>query len=165
MFPPPTPHTCSKLFEGYPCCHRQWRHGGHCHFVHGYNRSFLLCFAATHLDACGFVVDFSSLKPFERQLSEQFDHTFLVNADDPLMKEWERLHALGALDLRVMSNVGMETTAELIWTWANQLLHQRDGGRTCCWAVEARENKSNAAWFHALPDWFKKSAEESSSFR
>ena len=165
MLPPPTPHTCSKLFEGYPCCHRQWRHDGHCHFVHGYSRSFLLRFAATHLDACGFVVDFSSLKPFERQLSEQFDHTFLVNADDPLMKEWERLHALGALDLRVMSNVGMETTAELIWTWANQLLHQRDGGRTCCWSVEARENPRNAACFHAIPDWFNNSVEAFQSFK
>ena len=133
--------------------------------MHGYSRSFLLRFAATHLDACGFVVDFSSLKPFERQLSEQFDHTFLVNADDPLMKEWERLHALGALDLRVMSNVGMETTAELIWTWANQLLHQRDGGRTCCWSVEARENPRNAACFHVIPDWFNNSVEAFQSFK
>ena len=165
MFPPPTPHTCSKLFEGYPCCHRQWRHGGHCHFVHGYNRSFLLWFAATHLDACGFVVDFSSLKRFERQLSEQFDHTFLVNADDPLMKEWERLHALGALDLRVMTNVGMETTAELIWTWANQLLLERDAGRTCCWTVEARENSRNAACYHALPEWFNTTVNQAQSSR
>ena len=162
---PPTPHTCSKLFEGYPCCHRQWRHNGHCRFVHGYSRSFLLCFAATHLDSCGFVVDFSSLKPFEHQLSEQFDHTFLVNADDPLLKEWTHLHELGALDLRVMSNVGMETTAELIWTWANQHLLDRDRGRTCCWAVEARENTRNAAWFHAVPDWFSRMDSPSQSLR
>ena len=123
--------------------------------MHGYSRSFLLHFAATELDPCGFVVDFSSLRPLEQQLREQFDHTFLVNADDPLMKEWERLHELGALDLRVMSNVGMETSAELVWTWANQLLHQRDAGRTCCWSVEARENTRNTGCFHSLPEWFK----------
>ena len=122
--------------------------------MHGYSRSFLLHFAATELDPCGFVVDFSSLRPLEQQLREQFDHTFLVNADDPLMKEWERLHELGALDLRVMSNVGMETSAELVWTWANQLLHQRDAGRTCCWSVEARENTRNTGCFHSLPEWF-----------
>lgn len=122
--------------------------------MHGYSRSFLLHFAATELDPCGFVVDFSSLRPLEQQLQEQFDHTFLVNADDPLMKEWERLHELGALDLRVMSNVGMETSAELVWTWANQLLQQRDAGRTCCWSVEARENTRNTGCFHSLPEWF-----------
>ena len=123
--------------------------------MHGYSRSFVLHFAATQLDACGFVVDFSSLRPLDQQLREQFDHTFLVNADDPLLKEWERLHELGALDLRVMTNVGMETTAELVWSWANQLLRERDQGRTCCWAVEARENVRNAATYSSVPKWFR----------
>jgi 6-pyruvoyltetrahydropterin/6-carboxytetrahydropterin synthase len=106
------------------------------------------------LDACGFVVDFSSLRPFEQRLRQQFDHTFLVNADDPLLAEWQRLHDLQALDLRVMENVGMEATAALIWTWANELLQERDSGRTCCYAVEARENSSNAATYSAVPPWF-----------
>ena len=111
MLVSPTPYSCSKSFSGYPCCHRQWRHQGHCRFVHGYSRSFNLWFAATELDACGFVVDFSSLRPFEERLRQQFDHTFLVNADDPLLAEWQRLHDLQAIDLRVMENVGMEGTA------------------------------------------------------
>lgn len=155
------PYTCSKLFEGYPCCHRQWKHQGHCRFVHGYSRCFKVWFAATDLDDCGFVVDFSSLRPLEQRLREQFDHTFLVNADDPLLGEWQRLHDLGALDLRVMENVGMEATAALIWTWANDLLHQRDGGRSCCWAVEARENSRNAATYHAIPAWFVQDSRQS----
>ena len=154
MLHPPTRYSCSKLFEGYPCCHRQWRHPGHCRFVHGYSRSFTLWFAADALDACGFVVDFSSLRPFEERLRQQFDHTFLVNRDAPLLGEWQRLHDQGALDLRVMENVGMEATAALVWEWANALLQERDGGRTCCWAVEARENSRNAATFSRLPDWF-----------
>ena len=154
MLHPPTRYSCSKLFEGYPCCHRQWRHPGHCRFVHGYSRSFTLWFAADALDACGFVVDFSSLRPFEERLRQQFDHTFLVNRDDPLLGEWQRLHDQGALDLRVMENVGMEATAALVWDWANALLQERDGARTCCWAVEARENSRNAATFSRLPDWF-----------
>ena len=99
-------------------------------------------------------MDFSSLRPFEERLRQQFDHTFLVNRDDPLLGEWQRLHDQGALDLRVMENVGMEATAALVWEWANALLHERDGGRTCCWAVEARENSRNAATFSRLPDWF-----------
>jgi 6-pyruvoyltetrahydropterin/6-carboxytetrahydropterin synthase len=151
---PPTPFSCSKLFEGYSCCHRQWSHEGHCRFVHGYSRSFTLWFGAQELDSCGFVVDFSSLRPFEQRLREQFDHTFLANADDPLLAEWRRLDELGALDLRVMDNVGMEATAALVWAWANELLQQRDGERTCCWAVEARENRRNAATYTNVSNWF-----------
>ena len=100
------------------------------------------------------MVDFSSLRPLEQQLREQFDHTFLVNADDPLLEDWRRLHDQGALDLRVMDNVGMESTAALVFDWANSLLKQRDGGRSCCWAVEARENSRNAAQVQAVPSWF-----------
>ena len=151
---PPTAYTCSKQFEGYPCCHRQWRHPGHCRFVHGYSRSFTVWFAAKELDACGFVVDFSSLRPLEAQLHQQFDHTFLVNGDDPLLSQWQALHDQGALDLRVMENVGMESTARLVWEWANALLHERDGSRSCCWKVEARENRANVASYEDWPAWF-----------
>ena len=31
-------------------------------------------------DKNGFIVDFSGLKPLEKRLKEQFDHTFLVNS-------------------------------------------------------------------------------------
>jgi 6-pyruvoyltetrahydropterin/6-carboxytetrahydropterin synthase len=78
-----------------------------------------------------------------------------VNADDPLLEQWQALHDQGALDLRVMENVGMEASAELIWRWANELLEQREGGRSCCWKVEARENEKNAASFEAVPEWFR----------
>ena len=77
--------SCSKSFEDFPCSHRQWRHEGHCRFVHGYSRSFTFWFVAKELDINGFVVDFSRLKPLEKRLKEQFDHTFLVNKDDPLL--------------------------------------------------------------------------------
>jgi 6-pyruvoyltetrahydropterin/6-carboxytetrahydropterin synthase len=155
--PSPAAYTCSKSFSGYPCSHRQWRHPGHCRFVHGYSRSFTVWFRAHSLDSNGFVVDFSSLKELEQQLAAQFDHTFLANADDPLLPTWQELHLQGALDLRVMDNVGMESSAALVWTWANTLLHGRDAGRSCCWRVEARENEHNAACFTALPAWFEAS--------
>ncbi|WP_320674383.1 6-carboxytetrahydropterin synthase [Prochlorococcus sp. MIT 1341] len=151
----PIGYTCSKHFAEYPCTHRQWRHPGHCRFVHGYSRAFTLWFAAQALDEFGFVVDFSSLKPLEQKLRQQFDHTFLVNSDDPLLEDWRRLAEKGALDLRVMNNVGMEATAKLVWQWANEFLLSKDLGRTCCWKVEASENDSNAAFFNEIPLWFK----------
>ncbi len=147
-------YTCSKKFQGYPCCHRQWKHPGHCHFVHGYSRSFTFWFASGKLDQFGFVVDFSSLKLLEKKLTDQFDHTFLVNEDDPLLGKWRQLHEEAAIDLRVMKNVGMESTAQLIWEWANMILLDRDKGRTCCWKTEASENGNNSAFFELTPDWY-----------
>ncbi|MEB3235457.1 MAG: 6-carboxytetrahydropterin synthase [Cyanobacteriota bacterium] len=152
-------YSCSKTFSGYPCTHRQWQHPGHCRFVHGYSRSFTVWFRARALDPCGFVVDFSSLRDLETRLRHQFDHTFLASNDDPLLDTWQQLHAQGALDLRVMANVGMEASAELVWQWANELLLQRDRGRSCCERVEARENEKNAATYTALPAWFDGSSE------
>ena len=147
--------SCSKSYEDFPCSHRQWRHQGHCRFVHGYSRSFTFWFTAKKLDLNGFVVDFSGLKPLENRLKEQFDHTFLINKDDPLLNYWEQLHDLDALDLRIMNNVGMEFTSELIWRWANEYLLEKDKGRTCCWKTESKENKSNKASYEKIPDWFK----------
>jgi len=123
--------------------------------VHGYSRSFTFWFTAKKLDLNGFVVDFSSLKLLEKRLKEQFDHTFLVNKDDPLLNHWKKLHDLDALDLRIMDNVGMEFTSKLIWRWANEYLHDKDKGRTCCWKTESKENKSNKASYEEIPDWFK----------
>ncbi len=149
-----THYSCSKHFQDYPCCHRQWKHSGHCRFVHGYSRSFTFWFQAKELDENGFVVDFSSLESLEKKLRGQFDHTFLINFDDPLMDQWKSLHDKGALDLRIMENVGMEFTAKLVWKWANSILANRDNGRSCCNRVEARENDFNSAYYQSIPDWF-----------
>ena len=146
--------SCSKSFEDFPCSHRQWRHEGHCRFVHGYSRSFTFWFVAKELDVNGFVVDFSRLKPLEKKLKEQFDHTFLVNKDDPLLNYWRKLHDLGALNLRIMENVGMEFSSKMIWQWANEYLKEKHKGRTCCFKTESRENKSNSANYEKFPDWF-----------
>ena len=61
------PFNCSKHFKDYPCSHRQWKHKGHCRYVHGYSRSFTFCFASNTLDENGFVVDFSSLRTLEEK--------------------------------------------------------------------------------------------------
>ena len=144
----------TKTFEDFPCSHRQWKHQGHCKFVHGYSRSFKFWFKAHSLDKNSFVVDFSEFKDLRERLIYQFDHTFLINKDDPLMPEWEKLYSLGAIDLRVMDNVGMEATSKLCWEWANEILKVKHDGRTCCYQVEARENKKNSALYCHTPNWF-----------
>ena len=157
------PFNCSKHFREYPCSHRQWKHKGHCRYVHGYSRSFTFWFASNELDENGFVVDFSSLRPLEKKLREHFDHTFLVNFDDPLLETWKNLHSKEVLDLRVMNNVGMESTAQLVWGWANDLLFSRDKGRSCCLKTIAHENDINSASYDSGRSGTASSCAETSS--
>jgi 6-pyruvoyltetrahydropterin/6-carboxytetrahydropterin synthase len=142
----------TKTYRDLPCSHRAWRHQGHCRFVHGYSRAFTLHFAAIQLDDCGFVVDFSSLKPLKAWLEHMFDHTTLINADDPELATFQDLHERGIIDLRVVEHCGMEGGAELVWRKADALVREQTGGRAWCVAVEARENEKNAVMYRVAPD-------------
>ncbi len=141
----PSRFTLEKTYTDLPCSHRAWRHDGHCRFVHGYSRSFTFGFAARALDPCGFIVDFSSLKPLKAWLDHMFDHTLLLNADDPELDHFRAQHERGMVDLRVVPHCGMEGSAHLAWEVADALVRHQSGGRAWCFRVEARENVKNAA--------------------
>lgn len=140
-------YTSTKSYYNYPCCHRQWRHAGHCSYVHGYSRSFHFQFQCQSLDEHGFVMDFGGLKPLKDLLDHWFDHTLLLNADDPLLPQFQALHAQGACDLRILPNCSMEGSALFLHGEANRLLRELTGGRVWCTRVEVRENDKNSAWF------------------
>lgn len=152
-FVDPARYRSTKTFADLPCAHRQWRHDGHCAFVHGYSRSFYFEFAAAELSETHFVVDFGGLKPLRAWLEAWFDHTLLLCEDDPLLPAFRALEAQGAADLRVLPSVSMEYCARLAWAQANALLREQSGGRAWCEAVECRENPKNSAWYRAVPEW------------
>lgn len=146
-------YTSTKEFFDYPCSHRQWKHEGHCKFVHGYSRSFKFWFKCDELNECGFVADFSMFKPLKEHLTHMFDHTLLLNSDDPHLKTFELLNELKVFQLRVMENVSMEGTSKYLLEKANDLIkqfHSRELERGLkCFKVETRENRKNAANYEA----------------
>lgn len=75
--------TCIKRYVDLPFAHRQPAHDGHCALVHGHNWGFEFEFSAEQLDECGFVVDFGKLKWLKEWLAGKFDHTLVVNQNDP----------------------------------------------------------------------------------
>lgn len=83
--------TCKKKFLELPFAHRQHNHDGHCALIHGHNWTFEFTFAADRLDANEFVVDFGRLKWLRAWLEERFDHTLLLNRDDPHLELLERM--------------------------------------------------------------------------
>ena len=144
------PYRSTKSYYNYPCSHRQWRHEGHCAYVHGYSRSFHFVFASDSLDQHGFVMDFGGLKPVKALLDDWFDHTLLLNADDPLLLEFKALEAKGACRLKILPNCGMEGTALFLFEAVNQILKETTDGRVQCLEVEVRENDKNSAIYSPL---------------
>lgn len=136
----------TKTFHDYPCAHRQHRHHGNCALVHGYSRSFKLTFSASQLNSCGFVVDFGDLKWLRDWLTQKFDHTLLIEREDPYIKQFESLHGAGVCSLVVPPyGVGMEGTAKWIAEYAQSEFDKRSNRGITIVSVEARENEKNSA--------------------
>lgn len=143
--PTSVPFTSTKTYRNLPCAHRQWKHGGHCSFVHGYSRSFTFVFGARELDETHFVVDFGQLKDLKAWLDHMFDHTLLLCEDDPELPLFRELEARGACALRTLPNVSMEGTAKVVFDKAEALIADKTGGRAWVVSVECRENDKNSA--------------------
>lgn len=135
----------TKTYGNFPCAHRRWRHAGHCAHVHGYSRSFSFTFRCTERTDNGFVMDFGALKPVKAWLTEQFDHTLLLDADDPLLSDFEALQEKGACKLVIYDDVGMEGTAQHVFEWVSAWVSQATSGRVQLEQVECRENDKNSA--------------------
>ena len=144
------PYRSTKSYYNYPCSHRQWRHTGHCAYIHGYSRSFHFTFASDTLDVHGFVMDFGDLKPVKALLDDWFDHTLLLNEDDPLIDSFRHLEAQGACRLKLLPNCGMEGTAAFLYEKVNEILKTSTQGRMQCITVEVRENDKNSALYSPL---------------
>jgi 6-pyruvoyltetrahydropterin/6-carboxytetrahydropterin synthase len=143
-------HRSTKTYdhsEGLSCCFRQWRAQSHCRLVHGYALAFRFVFATRELDRCGWCFDFGGLKPVRAWLHEMFDHTMLVAADDPDLPEFKRLEEKGLVDLRVLSKVGCEATAEFVFRHVARFVMEQTVGRVWLESVEVSEHGGNSALY------------------
>lgn len=138
-------YESSKTFRNYPCSHRRFRHKGHCAFVHGYSRSFKFWFRSSERTENGFVLDFGSLGAIKNWLEEKFDHTLLLDDQDPLLPKFRELENLGACKLTVFEDVGMEGTARYVKDMVDAWLIETTGGRVWLHSIEVRENDKNSA--------------------
>ena len=122
--------------RGLSCCFRQWRADhSHCSLLHGYSIGIKLVFESETLDEKNWVMDFGGLKAFKEWADWQFDHKTIVALDDPLMHKFKELAQLGKqaeggiLDLRVVSGVGCEKFAELVFRTMNEILAAYQAGQ------------------------------------
>lgn len=115
-------NTVMKYYRGFPAAHRQPKHDGHCRMIHGHNWDFAIEFGCEMLDSNGFVVDVGKLKPVKEMLTKLFDHTLLINEDDPLKNRFLKMHRDGLADVRIVPNCGMEGLAACVYRCVGDVL-------------------------------------------
>ena len=142
--------TCSKLLMGFSSAYRNHNSKTDCFLLHGYSRDFYIEFGANHLDKSGFVVDYGSpaLKEFKRWLEENFDHTTVLQADDPLARHFKALERDGHCKLTLVHCVSAEGWAMYIAKMLQELIHESTDGRAWVNFVECRENYKNASRYY-----------------
>lgn len=112
----------TKRYDNLKAAHRQWRHEGHCCFIHGENWAFDITFASETRDSCGFIVDFGKLRPLRDALEKWFDHVLLIDHDDPQLEVFHGLHVMGVTDLRVVDSCSAEGLAKKAYQIASIIL-------------------------------------------
>lgn len=149
--------TCSKQYSDFPFAHRQPNHDGHCALLHGHNWSFEFEFGCTRLDSCGFVIDFGKLTWLKDWLKEKFDHTLVLNKDDPWL-EFMQFHLTDVTDPNRPENgctwlakivkvpdCSCEGLAAWVLAEASKLVFKMTDGRVFLLRVTVREDSKNSA--------------------
>lgn len=142
-------YRSTKLFSGYSCCFRQWKAThSHCRFLHGYSVQFRIVFEGV-LDDKNWVCDFGGFQKngVKELLKHYFDHTTLVEQNDPNLKLFETLHAQGLIQIRILEHVSTEYFARFVWEEVSKLIAQDPShqDRVSIYSVECIENPKNSA--------------------
>jgi 6-pyruvoyltetrahydropterin/6-carboxytetrahydropterin synthase len=141
-------HQSTKTFGNYTVALRQHKAvHSHCKLLHGYALKFTVIFEADKLDDMNWVVDFGS---FERSgvkawMNKMFDHTLLIEKDDPYLDIFKGLEVERLCDLRVLDAMGCESLALMVFNKLNEFLKNQDAGRCRVVSVECFENDVNSA--------------------
>lgn len=151
-------YRVTKRLGGYPCSHRQWKDDGHCRWMHGYDRWVDITWEGER-DERGWVIDFGALGSLKDLLEHQFDHTCLIDPEDPTLELWQTLAEHDAVDLRLMDPT-MEGMAAWVqrhaasWTRENIPTAGRRGPvqvvEVSCW-----ENEKNCATWTTEDKWLR----------
>ena len=95
-------------------------------------------------------MDFGDLKWVKKWLEDQWDHRMLIASDDPLLPEWERLHAVDGINLNVMDvgkgyGPGIEASCKFVFDNINPKIKELTNNRVWIDNVEIYEHEFNSA--------------------
>ena len=149
-------YQSTKLFDGFSCCFRQWKADKtHCKFLHGYAVSFRITFEGK-LDRKNWVWDFGGMKRAKTLIDNKqpkawmdymFDHTMIIAEDDPEIKAFQQMDAVGVAQVRIIPATGAEKFAEYIYTKLNSFVKAETDNRVRVTRVKFMEHGKNAAYY------------------
>lgn len=146
-------YLITKELPSIPFAHRQWKHAGHCRFIHGHNWTFSFQLEVDNagcLNDCGFVVDFADFKALREYINTVLDHSFVVLRDDPFLTQFSELHNKGVIKMVVLDGASAEQMAE--WFANNLRSFLYSAGHTPLSvrvrSVTCREDEKNTATFY-----------------
>lgn len=140
-------YQSTKLFDNFSVALRQHKaEHSHCKLLHGYAFKIKVWFSAESLDEMNWIVDFGlfSRNGLKNWLNDMFDHTLLIEKDDPQLESFEMLQELQLCKLVVLDKIGAEATAKLIYDKFTDVFSKTEGGRVVIDKVEVFENEKNS---------------------
>ena len=149
-------YSSSKVFDGFSTVFRQHKaEDTHCKFLHGYGISFKVYFEGD-LDFRNWVWDFGGMKRAKTKIDGMspnqwmdymFDHTVILAEDDPKLPEFEKLHEMKVIQLRVIEATGAEKFAEYVFRKIRNFVESETDFRVTVTKVKFMEHGKNAAYY------------------
>lgn len=151
-------YISTKLFDNYSVAIRQWKAShSHCELLHGYALKFKVWFASNEpleenqLDDMNWIVDYGGFKDapvgngLKSWMDHMWDHTLLIQKDDPYADVFEQLGQMGLAKVHLLDKMGAESNAKLVFDKFNEVLSKTDAGRCKVIKVECFENDKNSS--------------------
>lgn len=140
--------ACTKKWQEIPFAHRSPFHKGHCRFIHGHNWVIEAEFTALTTDENGFVMDFGGLKPFWKEVVDEFDHALVLSECDPFMDKIGGLNGDPIdtlLKLVIVDDCSCEGLAKHFHTMLSRYVRRATKGRVKVNWVRLYEDQKNSA--------------------
>jgi 6-pyruvoyltetrahydropterin/6-carboxytetrahydropterin synthase len=151
-------YISAKKFTNFSVALRQWKaQHSHCQLLHGYAFEIKVWFASNEpdvdkqLDDMNWIVDYGGFKPapqgngLREWMDLMFDHTTLIEKDDPYKDIFEQLSTMGICKVHFLDKMGAESVAKLVFDKFNDVLSKTDAGRCKVIKVECFENPTNSS--------------------
>ena len=150
-------YQSTKRFDNYSVAIRQWKaKHSHCQLLHGYALEFKVWFESVdgvdeeQLDEMNWIVDYGifSRNGLKDWMNNMFDHTMLIEKDDPYYDVFEQMGQMGIAKPIFMDRIGAESAAKLVFDKFNDVFSKTEGGRVKVVKVECFENNKNSSVYY-----------------
>ena len=152
----------TKIFDNYSVAIRQWKAShSHCELLHGYALKFKVWFESNTpddynlgLDDMNWIVDYGGFKDapkgngLKSWMNHMWDHTTLIQADDPYRDIFEQMGQMGLCKVHFLEKMGAESCAKIVYDHFNDVLSKTDAGRCRVVKVECFENDKNSSIYY-----------------